>query len=123
MTVRSNDVQIEVLPPGPKWKKQLILAEPGIARLLYYRRARHRSRHLHKLLTYRREFGHDYNAGVIDYAIGRIYANLAKSIKDKSSRNKNARLAATHLNSAADHPLIGSNARRISRTLVKELRG
>ena len=123
VTVRSNDVQIEVLPPGPKWKKQLILAEPGIARLLYYRRASHRSRHLHKLLTYRREFGRDYNAGVIDYAIGRIYANLAKSVKDKSSRNKNARLAATHLNSAADHPLIGSNARRISRTLVKELLG
>jgi hypothetical protein len=123
VTVRSNDVQIEVLPPGPKWKKQLILAEPGIARLLYYRRASHRSRHLHKLLTYRREFGRDYNAGVIDYAIGRIYANLAKSVKDKSSRNKNVRLASTHLNSAADHPLIGSNARRISRTLVKELRG
>jgi hypothetical protein len=121
VTVRSNEVWIEVLPPGPEWKKQLVLSEPGIARLLYYRRARQRSPHLRKLLNYRAEIGRNNNAGVIDYTIGRIYANFSKSVKDKSARKKNARMAVTHLNSAANHPLIGSNARRKAQTLVEEL--
>ena len=120
--ITSNRTTIEILPPHKEWEKRVILAKPGIARLLYYRTAGPRSSDLRKLVDYRANSKRDPNAGMIDYTLGRIYANIAEGYKTKNSRVKYEKLATNHLKKAYNNKYTGSNARRIAGNIIDELK-
>lgn len=116
----SNELKIEVLPVRKEWKYRLFLAEPEIARLLYYRRLGTRPRDLQRLMKYRSQYRRDPNAAAIDYAVGRIHTTLTKVSSSQAIR-VNKRLAIKHLKRAADYQNLGRNARRIACDCLEEM--
>jgi hypothetical protein len=119
--IQSNTISIEVLPRQEDWKDRSFLAEPGIARLFYYRRAEPRSSDLRKLRAYRSEHRDKDNEGAIDYTLGCIHAELAIRLQSKSSRLHHKKLAVNHLSYASDALAIGHNARRRAQNLIFDL--
>jgi hypothetical protein len=124
--IRSNTIEIFVKPAAPRSSRyeraKRVLAEPGNARLLFYKSGRTPLRKLEPLSEVSKDFRRTPTAAHIQYSLARALVTNIQDVGRSTKRRAQETAAERALKHALDSGHLGPPRRRRAQDLLDALR-